>query len=176
VPAVVGRPALRIVVDGVVDPSDETVLAVRALDVRQAADGAVVQRLEGLDTRTPVVDGELLLEQPDLDFDGMPDLRIVADRPAGPNVPYRHWRYDKVSARFVAVPALDELAAPQFDAERREVRSDWRDGAARHGTDRYAWRDGALVPLSRTVQEARGPGAVTERRYRWNGRDWVPER
>jgi hypothetical protein len=83
-----------------------------------------------------------------MDFDGHPDLRLIEFRAAGPNTPWLHWLYrpgnDGASGRFEASPALDALSPTRFDAERRQVIVDWRDGAARSGSDAYEWRNGAL--------------------------------
>lgn len=158
-------------------PGADGLLAVRALEVRRADTPEPVQRIDGLDTRTPAAADATGLEQPDMDFDGLPDLRLQADVPAGPNVPYRHWLYDRGRARFEASAALDALTSPTFDAATREVVDAWRDGPARYGTDRYAWREGRLVGLARETREAVKPGIWTVRTYRAAADGgWVLER
>src|SRR6185436_4464256 len=81
--------------------------------------------------------------------------------PAGPNVPYLNWLFDPASGRFQASPALDAIASPTFDATTREIRSEWRDGPTRYGTDIYTFRDGALVALRREVKVYSAPGRYT---------------
>jgi len=168
-----GRPALQFTLVAGSAPGQDGTLRLSAIEVRRAGAAELVQRLDGLDTQTPTTGGGPILEQIDLDFDGMPDMRVVESMPAGPNVPYRNWRYDRASGRFVASPELDELTSPVFDAQRREVRSDWRDGAARYGTDTLTWRDGRLEPQRRVTREAGSTGKVTQRTYSWSGGGWV---
>ncbi|WP_158288852.1 XAC2610-related protein [Rubrivivax albus] len=120
------------------------VLQVQRLVVRRAGLSEPVQVIDGLQTETPWPPDAPGLEAVDMNFDGHVDLRLIEFRTAGPNTPWRHWLYDPGSARFVASEALDALSPTRFDAERRVVIVDWRDGAARHGRDAYAWQDGAL--------------------------------
>jgi hypothetical protein len=156
-------------------PGADGMLAVRAIEVRRATSPELVQRLEGLDTRTPHSTETPGLEQVDMDFDGLPDLRLQTDAPAGPNVPYRHWLYDPPAGRFTASPALDALTSPTFDVGSREVVDRWRDGAARYGTDRYVWQDGRLVGVTRETREGLRPGVSTVKRYRGSAQAWVLE-
>lgn len=120
------------------------VLQVHSLVVRRAGVAEPLQVIDGLQTETPWPPDAPGLEAVDMNFDGHPDLRLIEFRAAGPNTPWRHWLYDPVSARFVASEALDALSPTRFDAERRQVIVDWRDGAARSGRDRYVWQGGAL--------------------------------
>jgi hypothetical protein len=167
------RPALHFTLVAASAPGPDGTLRLSAIEVRRAGAAELVQRLDGLDTQTPTTAGGPILEQIDMDFDGIPDMRVVESIPAGPNVPYRNWRYDRASGRFVASAELDELTSPVFDAQRREVRSDWRDGAARYGTDTLTWRDGRLAPQRRVTREAGSTGKVTQRTYSWSGGGWV---
>ena len=79
---------------------------------------------------------------------------------------------DKASGRFVRSAALDALVAPQFDAVRHEVRSSWRDGATRYGSETYTFRDGQLQPLTRETREYSAPGVYTLKRSRWADGAW----
>lgn len=119
-------------------------LHVRRLEVREAGRDALRQVIDGLQTDTPWTADRPGLEVVDMDFDGQPDLRLIEFRAAGPNTPWLHWRHDAAVDRFVASPELDALSPTRFDAARRLVIVDWRDGAARSGSDAYAWREGRL--------------------------------
>ncbi len=121
-------------------------LHVHRLEVYRAGQRGPVQVIHGLQTDTPWPPGRPGLEAPDMNFDGHPDLRLIEFRAAGPNTPWRHWLYDPAQQRFVASEALDALSPTRFDAASRRIIVDWRDGAARHGSDAYVWRDGALQP------------------------------
>lgn len=122
------------------------VLHVHRLLVKRAGQHQAVQQIEGLETETPWPTSQPGLEAPDMNFDGHPDLRLMLFRAAGPNTPWRHWLYEPATERFVASPALDELSPTRFDSSHRWVVVDWRDGAARSGSDAYTWRDGQLQP------------------------------
>lgn len=136
--------ALRVTAVGT---RDGDVLHVSRLEVRDAPGAAPRQVIDGLATDTPWTADAPGMEAPDMDFDGHPDLRLIEFRAAGPNTPWRHWLYDPASGGFVASEALDALSPTRFDAQRHVVVVDWRDGAARHGSDAYRWRDGQLEPV-----------------------------
>jgi hypothetical protein len=149
--AATGRPALQFTLVAASAPGEDGILRLSAIEVRHAGSAELLQRLDGLDTQTPTTAGAPVLEQIDLDFDGTPDIRVIESLPAGPNVPYRNWRYDRASARFVACPELDEVASPVFDAERREVRS----RPAAQASSRSAATNGRAVAGFSTARERR---------------------
>lgn len=154
-------PALRfglIVAPG--SSAADGMLQVRSIEVR-AADGSLVQRIDGLDTQTPWNAQFRGLELVDLDFDGLADLRLVEAQPAGPDLPYRNWRYDAASRRFVAAPELDALPGLKVDAASRELRSSWRGGPADYGIDAWTYRQGRLVALRRERRHYSRPGVYT---------------
>ncbi len=125
---------------------DGDLLRVRRLEVRRTGLDEPLQVIDGLETETPWTTPDTGLQAPDMDFDGHPDLRLMAFRAAGPNTPWRHWRFDPASGRFVPSAALDALSPTRFDAARRLVILDWRDGAARSGSEAYVWQGDALQP------------------------------
>ncbi len=137
------------------------VLKVRAIEIRRNGAADLAQRIEGLSTETPSSAEAPGLTVADLDFDGYADIRLVAAQPAGPDVPYRHWLFQAATGQFVAAPALDALGSPQPDAAKQELRVDWRDGAARSGSDFYAWQAGSPVLVRKAVRQYSGPGAYT---------------
>jgi hypothetical protein len=124
------------------------VLHVQRLEIRAPGRPEPVQVIDGLQTDTPWPPSAPGLEAIDMDFDGHPDLRLIEFRAAGPNTPWRHWLYDPAQQRFVASAALDALSPTRYDATRRRVVVDWRDGAARQGSDSYAWQGGTLQPAT----------------------------
>lgn len=155
-------------------PADAKVLRVHAIAIEHADGSGAVQRIDGLDTETPVSPNLHALEFVDMNFDGFADLRIVESRPSGPNVPYLNWLFDPASNRFVASAALDALSAPSFDAAKQEVSSAWRDNAARYGSDTHRWRDGQLLPLRREERLYSGQGAYTAITSVWKKGRWRP--
>lgn len=123
---------------------DGDVLHVQRLVVRRAETTGVVQTLDGLATDTPWPPEAPGLDVLDMNFDGHADLRLIEFRAAGPNTPWRHWLFDPAAGQFVASPALDALSPTRFDAQRQQVVVDWRDSAARGGSDVYTWNEGQL--------------------------------
>jgi len=78
-----------------------------------------------------------VLEIEDINFDGYKDIRLVAFRPAGPNIPYFYWLFEPKTARFFYSEAFSVITSPEVDVEKQLIKSFWRDGAARHGTSHY---------------------------------------
>lgn len=156
----------------VADPGTQTLIAVRRIEVRRAGADGPMQRIEGLSTATPWSPESPGFEVIDMNFDGYADIRLVEARAAGPNLAYLNWLYDPAGARFVASPALDAITSPRFDAAAREIRSTWRDGASRQGSDVYAIRDGQPLPLTREVKDYSGPGEYTLHLSRWVDGAW----
>ncbi len=161
VPPAAHRPAAhQVVVQGVLQPGgavwrftlqadappgDRQMLHVQAIDIQPPDGAGTAQRIDGLDTQTPVIPGVSVLELLDMNFDGYADIRLAEFRAAGPNTPFLNWLFDPASRRFLPSQALNALNAPAFDAASQQVVDRWRDGAARYGTDLYVWRDGELV-------------------------------
>jgi hypothetical protein len=149
-------------------------LRVQRLELRRGDSAAPLQVIADLATETPSTPEAPGLETPDMNFDGHPDLRLIEFRSAGPNTPWLNWLYDPAQARWVASPALDALPSAEFDADARELRSPWRDGAARHGVDVHGWQDGELRPLRRELREAGPDGRETLSHQVWADGGWRP--
>ena len=79
-----------------------------------------------------------------MNFDSFRDFRVQAAVPAGPNLTYCCFLWDHRSGRFVHSEALGRLSDPQFDQRAKLVRSSYRDGAARYGSEVYKFRKGRL--------------------------------
>lgn len=147
-------------------------LHVTAIEVRRGSDPAPVQTIAGLATETPVVAGVPPLGVLDMNFDGYADLRLIELQPAGPDVPYLNWLFDPAAGQFVESPALNDIAAPVFDQEKREIRSDWRDGPTRYGTDVFVFENGTPVAVRRETKEFSRPGRYLLRVLRRAGDAW----
>ncbi len=133
-----------------------TVIGV-AIEIRRADAPAPVQVIDGLDAIAGAGDAP----EPDvldMNFDGYADFRLVDGHPAGPNVPYRNWLFDPAAGRFVESQALNAITSPQFDPAAREVRSEWRDGPTRYGTDVYAYGANGLTAIRKEVRTYSEPG------------------
>ena len=136
-------------------------MRVKRIEIRRGGETEPFQVIEGLDTATPLSTDTPGLAVLDMNFDGYGDIRLVEFQPAAPNVPYLNWLFDPASGRFVENPALNAITSPQFDPATREIRSDWRDGATRYGTNVYVFRDGAPVLVRKESKDYKGPGIYT---------------
>lgn len=132
---------------------DGEVLRVRRLEVRHGDRPGLLQVIEGLDSETPWSDAAPGLQVHDMDFDGHLDFRLMEFRAAGPNTPWRHWLFEPARGRFGPSDALDAVSPTRFDAARRLVIVDWRDGAARSGSDTYRWQGPTLHRQDRTPRD-----------------------
>lgn len=146
------------------EPLDGSDAIVRVGKIEIRRDGAAdpVQVIDGLETERPVSDDSPGLEVLDTNFDQYGDLRIVEFSPAGPNVRYLNWQFDPASGRFERAPDLDAIASPVFDRETGYIRSAWRDGPTRYGTDIYALIEGKPVLVRKERKEYSDPGT-----FRW---------
>jgi hypothetical protein len=128
------------------------------IEISRKGEAVPFQSIGGVESRVPPHMRNNGFELLDLNFDGYLDMRVIRDLPAGPNTPYQNWLWSRGQGKFIASPALDAITAPQFDADAQEITSDWRDGAAEHGSDIYAY-DGAdpvLIHREKDVMSADG--------------------
>ncbi len=125
------------------------------------------QLLQTIDAREAEPMGDLsdALIIEDVNFDGYPDLRIMAFMPAGPNVPYYFWIWDSISASFKVDEQLEELSAPEFDQEAQKIFSYWRDGCCRSGGDAYEFVEGVLTLMESNSIEFLDDGRQIESTY-----------
>lgn len=74
----------------------------------------------------------------DLNFDGHLDI-LVVEMTGAKNTPYIYWVFNPAAGQFVR---HEELVAtdPIVDLQHQQVVSEWVDGAAIHGTDKYIWQ------------------------------------
>ncbi len=106
--------------------------------------------LDDVDSRAPMTMEANGFEFGDFNFDGYTDFRLIEFLPAGPNVAYFNAIYNPKTHRHVVATQLNMLSAPEFDAARNEVTSEWRSNAATYGKDTYAW-DGIDLILKKRV-------------------------
>jgi hypothetical protein len=152
-------------------PDNSETLQVKRIEIRRGAETEPFQILEGFNATTPLHPGRPL-SVVDMNFDGYGDVRLIELQPAGPNVPYLNWLFDPASGRFVESRALNAITSPQFDAATREIRSEWRDGPTRYGTDIYVYRQGEPVLVRKESKEYRRSGVYNLRVSRLVNGDW----
>jgi uncharacterized repeat protein (TIGR01451 family) len=88
-----------------------------------------------LETSTAVNNANSLIVG-DMNYDGNDDFRIVKFLPAGPNIPYLYYLYDPGSRSFIYSKAYENITSPEFPGN-SEIRSKWRESAAKSGIDTY---------------------------------------
>ncbi len=100
------------------------------------AQGGLSQNITVLiETSTPLNDANSLIIG-DMNYDGNDDFRIVRNVPAGPNIPYLYYIYDPATRQFIYNKAYENITSPEFPGN-SEIRSQWRENAAKWGVDTY---------------------------------------
>ena len=151
--------------------ADDTV-GIARIEIREAAATEPLQVIAGLDAQPPLVDGRPAAEILDMNFDGYGDFRLVQSRSAGPNTPYLNWLFDPARRAFVESRELNEIPSARFDADHREIRSDWRDGANRYGTDIYVFQDGRPILVRKEEKTYQAPGVYRLKKSRLVDGTW----
>lgn len=100
------------------EPVDTTgeVWNVRGIDIYSSETGSLVQRIENLNTLTPVgsdFSGGFMVD--DYNFDDETDFRLIKFDRKTSEVEYLFWLYDTKINEFVHYLPLDSLSSPQFD-------------------------------------------------------------
>ena len=78
----------------------------------------------------------------DMNFDGKIDFRLIEFLPAGPNVPFLFWMYNPAKNIFEKNTEYAAITSPEFDHQKKEINSAWRDGCCRHGRDIFKLKNG----------------------------------
>lgn len=142
------------------------------IEIRRDAEARPSQTIDALEVEAAGPDRAPALEAIDMNFDGYADLRVPQFLPAGPNVPYLNWLFEPASGRFLRSAELDAMTSPVFDGEARQIRSEWRDGATRYGTNLYGIVEGRPVLVRKTVKEYTQPGMYTLTVSEFVGGEW----
>lgn len=117
------------------------------------ANGDVIQQITF--DKTETADGERLgFYIEDMNFDGYKDLRIQQFLPAGPNIPYYYWLWDKNTSRYVRNKELEEITSPEFDDKDKVIKSTVRDSASTYYERVYKYIDGKPTLFRETERVA----------------------
>lgn len=108
--------------------------------------------LPAIETSTPINDANSLIVG-DMNYDGNDDFRIVKNQPAGPNIPYIYYIYDPATRKFVYNEAYGKVTSPEFPGN-SEIRSQWRESAAKWGIDTYFISNNNPILTQRETWEA----------------------
>ena len=129
----------------------------KTITIKDAQSGKEIQTLkigdfnDGEDAQT-FSRGELELLIEDMDFDGYADIRIMAFAPAGPNIPYICWLWDKEKKQFVHGAELSEITSLEVDHENKWITCSNRVNAVSRRQEFYRYIDGKLT-LFKAVDE-----------------------
>ena len=83
----------------------------------------------------------------DMNFDGYADIRIIEFLPAGPNIPYTCWVWDKKVGQYVYDSELSAIPSLEVDFENKLIRCFGRASAVEHFEEYYRYIDGSLVRI-----------------------------
>jgi len=147
-------------------------LRAKKIEIRRGDATEPFQVIQGLDVETSLTSGAPGISVIDMNFDGYRDFRLMELQPAGPNVPYLNWLFDPASGRFTDSRVLNQITSPQFDSAKREIRSDWRDGPDRYGTDIYVYKQGEPVLVRKESKEYQRPGVYLSKISRLINGEW----
>ncbi|WP_424494948.1 XAC2610-related protein [Salinimicrobium sp. GXAS 041] len=87
----------------------------------------------------------------DMNFDGNTDFRLMEFLPAAPNVPFLFWIFNPKTQLFEESKNYEGITSPEFDYEKKQISSSWRDGCCLHGRDVYELKNGNPVLAERFV-------------------------
>lgn len=99
----------------------------------------------------PGTGSDIIIE--DMDFDGIKDFRIIAMLPAGPNIPYICFLWDKKSGKFIHAEFLDDITSPVFDSKKKTITSESRDNASTYRKEVYKYTGGKPLLIEEVITE-----------------------
>ncbi|VBB08170.1 Hypothetical protein LUCI_3435 [Lucifera butyrica] len=89
----------------------------------------------------------------DINFDGYKDIRLQLWHPAGPNIPYYYWIWDKDASTFIQNKELEQITSPKVDIANQTIISYVRDGAATYYKRTYKYLDGHIQLIKELMVE-----------------------
>lgn len=91
----------------------------------------------------------------DYNFDGYPDFMfLMQSGGAGPNYTNNFYLYNPQKGNFEYHDELSQLSQVQIDVKNHTIGSDWRDGAAHHGGEKYTFVNQQLTKIAYWDQHA----------------------
>ncbi|MGY0037568.1 XAC2610-related protein [Pedobacter sp. NJ-S-72] len=90
-----------------------------------------------------------VIQVSDYNFDGYPDFMFLMQTGgAGPNDTHNFYLYNPKSGNFEYNDELSQLPQVQIDPKSQTISSNWRDGAAHHGGEKYAFINQQLTKIA----------------------------
>ncbi|MDM8557773.1 LysM peptidoglycan-binding domain-containing protein [Candidatus Parabeggiatoa sp. HSG14] len=87
---------------------------------------------------TPIIIGEkndVAFYIEDVNFDGYLDMRLMESMSVVPT--FLYWLFEQQTEQFVSNSAFAKISSPKFDAEKKQILSDWQEGCCTHMTNYY---------------------------------------
>jgi hypothetical protein len=105
----------------------------------------VYQTLEGF-VADVQANEEVIVE--DLNFDGIPDIRLMQFAPIEESITFFYWLYDKGQGKFVRNTALEQqVLSPAVDLENKQLVSQWRQKDGSYGADYFEFSSSSKIKL-----------------------------
>ena len=118
---------------------------VNEIKVSAKGQNGVYQTLDGF-VADVQANEEVIVE--DLNFDGIPDIRLMQFAPIEESVTFFYWLYDKGQGKFVRNTALEEqVLSPAVDLESKQLISQWRKKDGSYGSDYFEFTNDQNVKM-----------------------------
>lgn len=138
-------------VDGKIYVSRFTRSRVDSIQVHKKKDGSYVQTI-----LVPENDNRISPHSPltfeDLNFDGQDDISLTQSNSSA-NITNLYWLYNPTTGQFEAAEDLSDITTAQFNEDKEEVTSAWRDGCCHHGVSTYKYVNGKPVLVAETDEQ-----------------------
>lgn len=128
------------------------------IEFRHDGEAEPFQVLKGIALQVPAGTENGGVELLDVNFDGFFDLRVRRSGAEGEAL-YQNWVWSKEGGNFVAIPELDAIVSPVFNAEDQEIVSRWKHGANEQGSDIYSFDGSIPLLVHREVDRLSDSGA-----------------
>lgn len=103
--------------------------------------GEIIQTvLPGKNSFSKTFPNKQLIVLNDMNFDGNTDFRIMESHTKEiwrSNTSLLYWIYNPLNQLFEKRVEYEVITSPEFDYEKKEINSIWRDGCCKHGRDVY---------------------------------------
>ena len=84
----------------------------------------------------------------DLNFDGIPDVRLMQFAPIEESITFFYWLYDVNQGKFVRNTELEEqVLSPAVDLENKQLISQWRKKDGSYGADYFEFQNNNSIKL-----------------------------
>lgn len=132
---------------------DNNTKIVNRIEVFTKGQTTVFQALEGFKAE---VQANEQVSVEDLNFDGVPDIRIMQFAPTDASITYFYWLYDKQQGKFIRNESLEQqVFSPSVDLENKQLISQWRKNDGTFGADFYEFPSPNRISLIK--QESNTP-------------------